>query len=308
MASLLSPFHFGPQRERHVLFNVRITIHELANVPLVSGHFQAKWRVRNAHGLGAVAAAVEKGKARVRHASHDDAEDADTTIDAEAHGSASSSPRRRVNSHGGSLKSERDGDAVSIDEEQRKALSPLSASSAGSEVQLGKSSAQSSEPASPRGGMRRLGLHPSSSGSNDALSMKSGKVAHHALDLHMAEPRGETPFTRVKEHTVKWERVLETGVRIGVDKPRVASAGSAAASISPTDTRSADRNGGGALRKSLSSRSLRERAEKEKEMEAGILAKSELRISIKSVSGCDCQRALVYADAYNAATTTGRHD
>lgn len=42
MASLLSPFHIG---HRHSYFHVLITMHELLNVPLISGEFGALWKM-----------------------------------------------------------------------------------------------------------------------------------------------------------------------------------------------------------------------------------------------------------------------
>lgn len=48
MSSLLSPFNFG---QKHAYFHARITIHELANVPLIDGSFKTRWRVKNSHSL-----------------------------------------------------------------------------------------------------------------------------------------------------------------------------------------------------------------------------------------------------------------
>jgi hypothetical protein len=65
MASLLSPFNFGGQK--HAYFHARITIHELVNVPLVTGHFKARWRVKNVHALqnipGQLSTAANEGQA-----------------------------------------------------------------------------------------------------------------------------------------------------------------------------------------------------------------------------------------------------
>jgi hypothetical protein len=110
-----------------------------------------------------------------------------------------------------------------------------------------------------------------------------------ALDIHMPEPRGATDFVRVKDLAVRWERTIETGVRLGIDKPKSHSGGhSSPAGASQTDLlRPHHRHG---LRASVSSKSLRERMQAQEEHGgeeggvAGMLAKSELRISVKSVS------------------------
>ncbi|KAN0065151.1 hypothetical protein ACQY0O_001648 [Thecaphora frezii] len=48
MSSLLSPFNFG---QKQAYFHVQITIHELANVPLVAGYFSCKWHIKGSHSL-----------------------------------------------------------------------------------------------------------------------------------------------------------------------------------------------------------------------------------------------------------------
>ncbi|PWZ00258.1 hypothetical protein BCV70DRAFT_107535 [Testicularia cyperi] len=51
MASLLAPFSFG---QKHCYFHVELTIHELTNVPLVTGLFSCKWKVKGAHSLSSL--------------------------------------------------------------------------------------------------------------------------------------------------------------------------------------------------------------------------------------------------------------
>lgn len=46
MDSLLSSLNFG---QRHAYFAVEITLHDLKDVPLLTGSFQARWKLRNAH-------------------------------------------------------------------------------------------------------------------------------------------------------------------------------------------------------------------------------------------------------------------
>ena len=48
MDSLLSSLNFG---QRHAYFAVEITLHDLKDVPLLTGSFQARWKLRNAHNM-----------------------------------------------------------------------------------------------------------------------------------------------------------------------------------------------------------------------------------------------------------------
>ncbi|KAJ7178617.1 N-terminal C2 in EEIG1 and EHBP1 proteins-domain-containing protein [Mycena crocata] len=50
---------------RHALFHVRITIHQLASVPLVNGEFGVRWKFKNTHKLKG------KGKAKAPEPEHD---------------------------------------------------------------------------------------------------------------------------------------------------------------------------------------------------------------------------------------------
>ncbi|CDS00204.1 hypothetical protein, partial [Sporisorium scitamineum] len=49
--SLLAPFGFG---QKHSYFHVQLTIHELTNVPLVTGLFACKWKVQGSHSLASL--------------------------------------------------------------------------------------------------------------------------------------------------------------------------------------------------------------------------------------------------------------
>jgi hypothetical protein len=67
---------------------------------------------------------------------------------------------------------------------------------------------------------------------------------HSSLQIH-AEPRGETLNEKVREHSVKWERSLEVGLRIPIEKQKLNEKGSSSATangaLSPGgDSRSAN--------------------------------------------------------------------
>lgn len=69
MSSLLSPFSFGQQKQSY--FQVKLTIHELASVPLVTGYFHVKWRFKNVHSITSHAHAT-LGKGHPHHHSDKD--------------------------------------------------------------------------------------------------------------------------------------------------------------------------------------------------------------------------------------------
>lgn len=70
MSSLLSPFSFGQQKQSY--FQVKLTIHELNSVPLVTGYFHVKWRFKNVHSISATAhhASSQLGKGHPLHHHH----------------------------------------------------------------------------------------------------------------------------------------------------------------------------------------------------------------------------------------------
>lgn len=87
--SLLAPFGFG---QKHAYFHVELTIHELTNVPLVTGLFACKWKVKGSHSLASLqhsaAAAVHQQTSRVISST---SRKHDETPKKEASGSSSSS-------------------------------------------------------------------------------------------------------------------------------------------------------------------------------------------------------------------------
>lgn len=64
--SLLAPFGFG---QKHAYFHVQLTIHEVSNVPLVTGLFACKWKTKGSHSLASLqhsaAAAAHQQASRV---------------------------------------------------------------------------------------------------------------------------------------------------------------------------------------------------------------------------------------------------
>ncbi|PWN91632.1 hypothetical protein FA10DRAFT_265479 [Acaromyces ingoldii] len=410
MTSLLSPFNFG---QKYAYFHAKITIHELASVPLVSGRFQAKWRIKNVYGLQSlpVAAQAHHLMHSAAHSNHHTGEQAgkpedgpkrrqslrrsqngsvnnqpdedgdndensnendgtaDLQADDEGKGSVNeTAPLKKsfpVKSSGeadGEDEGARQG-ANGEDQEQvegtkgthhrgarffsgvkgafrsRKASTTSKRSEDSIPSQLRKStdtradeqsdSLQTPDDSFGRAKAKRIrtpstnghALSPSSAGAtledeDEPISSTTvargpssakgkekeptseGSTDQTSLHFH-AEPKGSTTSERVKEHVVHWERELEVGLRIAVDKPRGAGSSGTGASMSAAapssntnasssaSVYSASSSGEGA-RHQTSNRDLRERhdADREKEQQLadawGVLAQAELKINVNS--------------------------
>ncbi|PWN43745.1 hypothetical protein IE81DRAFT_67507 [Ceraceosorus guamensis] len=302
MTSLLSPFHFGQQR--HAYFQLRVTIHELSNVPLVSGNFQARWKIRNAHGGGPHIPgahhlpqlnthANSKGKGKVKSAAEeveeDDAaskgthhrestaEEDDPTLDAAStnaglrgHAEAFGSRTEAATSSKGFLSKvlpgKRSADSSARHSPAADANSPASAYASlySDSPRHGSSPRDSSDRHTSRS-------RPEDSPKQAPAASLAAKSSSAATEMQISEPRGETHFTRVRDHCASWERVVETGLRMTVEKPRNASGGSTSSANYPPASAGTSKEGfsthlspygepaksNGRLHKSHSSRSLR---------------------------------------------------
>lgn len=77
MASLLSPFHIG---HRHSYFQVSITLHELLNVPLISGEFGALWKMNKTAAVNPLRLAGTALSGSAQDASHGIAGESDENM------------------------------------------------------------------------------------------------------------------------------------------------------------------------------------------------------------------------------------
>ncbi|UZJ55275.1 hypothetical protein CBS101457_004595 [Exobasidium rhododendri] len=300
MSSLLSPFNFG---QKHAYFHVRITIHELVNVPLVTGRFKARWRVKNIHGLqnipGALSAFVGEGSAdkdanqstenvdkkSLKHkksfssiASQEAGaveDGAEVTSPASLHfpeADQESQQERKTSSRfisgfkdafqGRSRKTSasiatrkmgkgRAGDSQPAEEEQDdehkgdrgdgygsrkfkearhhqpKELSEDLSSLA--ETPKRTASGKSLAAVSDDTAAKRRSINGKARDEKDATYVSPSQMSHLLLQ---PEPRGETLNEKVRDHAVKWERQLEVGVRIPVERQRLNEKGSSNATAS----------------------------------------------------------------------------
>uniref|UniRef100_V5E486 C2 NT-type domain-containing protein n=1 Tax=Kalmanozyma brasiliensis (strain GHG001) TaxID=1365824 RepID=V5E486_KALBG len=198
--SLLSPFNFG---QKHSYFHVQLTIHELDNVPLVTGLFACKWKIKGSHSLASLqhsaAAAVHQGTSRIvsgaarKPPSISSAKEANKDVKATDH---ESDPANKGSTHVST--------ASNADASEADTSSPTSRRDSTTSRKTTNSRPKS---------LKDIGRHKSSESHNHTHDVDP-------LLFFSQEPKGETHFVKVADHKVEWERDVQVGMRIGIGKPR----------------------------------------------------------------------------------------
>lgn len=308
MSSLLSSFSFG---QRQAYFSLELTIHELRDVPLVTGNFQAKWRVDRPHtfvntsSTAGVASSVAGGGgsnlSKLLHHAHQDNSDDEDNEGGETHHShqqSTASADTTLQAVDPSSKAEaRDsfGDAPASPSSSKGFLSHLfhrrhhkespTASSSrlhfdhASDIGTGEDSSHRNSFSSASASTRSPKRQPRRS------NVSQGDERHRvSLDVGIGphqEPRGSTDWHRVQDHSVKWEQVVHAGIRVPLEKPRPPHSGANSLTV-PGTPESGDVSPQRGMRHKSSGRSLREDRERDELAAAwGSLGDSELRIIIR---------------------------
>ncbi|KAF8056290.1 hypothetical protein FPV67DRAFT_1678223 [Lyophyllum atratum] len=194
---------------RHAFFHVFIIIHQITNIPLVSGEFAVKWKFKNVHSApGAKKATGIIGNLKARRKARQDEKSA------KGKGRAGGDEADETGSLGSvETASQR---TTSIDGRSASVWSAGSSSSS--------SSSSSSRPSTSRTAVDSTASSPSflsSTTASTAPSLPDSVLATSALEasLNATTPaRGETPFVKLKEHNVTWEHTLSLLVRMDVDR------------------------------------------------------------------------------------------
>ncbi|PWN23422.1 hypothetical protein BCV69DRAFT_281039 [Microstroma glucosiphilum] len=284
MSSLL-PFHFG---HRSAYFAVEVTLHELQDVPLISGRFQAKWRVRNPHqysahlsytsGGGAGSGTSTPAGSQLARIFHKDIQEAGKQTD--QHGDDHSVHSRQDDASSGIYNDEEAHGAHQSSsnflsgifhrrqrKEQQHPDSPHHSTGA-----PGRSSFDTEQSGSPRKDTSTGRSREIQHGNNQHLSdAASGSMI--PSNFH-AEPRGASEWEEVDEHSVKWGRSFHSGIRVAIDKTK---AGAQQPQGSSADS-GYDSKG---LRSRSSHRDLRSQEDKEEPALWGLLGNSELKVTIR---------------------------
>lgn len=268
MSSLLSPFNFG---QKHAYFHAKITIHELTNVPLVTGNFKTRWRVKNHHNLQSIPlsqgdnqndrdalAGSEDGLGGERRSLHHKKSFA-SSIASQDNSTSEGVKRLSTSSSKGDYKTSLKGDDSRERKTSNRFLSGFKDAfqnkgrkpSSSQESTKQSLTAEKDEPGKEYiekqdgGNFYNHSKHESHDSSRfekpkrqasfsdsvkiSSLSSKTfeeKEVSHqhsssHPFSFLHLESRGETTNEKVKDHTVKWERTVDVGLRIPIEKQRL---------------------------------------------------------------------------------------
>ncbi|SJX63491.1 uncharacterized protein SRS1_14247 [Sporisorium reilianum f. sp. reilianum] len=292
--SLLAPFGFG---QKHSYFHVQLTIHEITNVPLVTGLFACKWKFPSSHSLAslqhAAAAAVHQqtsqtvsSAARKAHSDHHSGASnhlapgpphqhaSSSTSDADASQHAS-------HKHGLLNHLIHPSQHRHHDDSASQSASPAPPAQGSSRASLTSAAEQSeSATSSPVSRKDSITSHKTSNSRTktfkDLLRPQASDQHHHNVDpllFFTQEPKGETDFVMVHDHKVEWERDLQVGMRIAIGKPK-------------TSSPSTSRHDSPAVSAKSSAKDLRSRSQRDQHLDDlstawGRLTNSELKLTIK---------------------------
>ncbi|CUA68657.1 hypothetical protein RSOLAG22IIIB_08032 [Rhizoctonia solani] len=192
------PPHFGLRAQlrnllaRHATFSVQINIHELTNVPLVTGDFACRWRVKGAQSLPSVIRRDSTSAKSVRST-----------------GSGSGS---------GSLKDKKKLDSE-IEVQVHPPSPPLNPTTRGSVSTIPSLNSGRSTPSDTDGRPTISLLQPDDSGSLDHGSdMEDALKLTNNIHTITGPGRGRTPTVAISDHTVRWDEIVEMAVPMGVAK------------------------------------------------------------------------------------------
>ena len=193
---------------RHALFHVRVTIHQLASVPLVKGEFGIRWKfkkVKPRKENGKERHDKGKGKADSVHADTDDDEEHDHADVYQT--SMMDSANDAHSSHGQLVPS------LVISDDHHST----------------STSAASTRPASPHPYTQYLTSdwlpqshlsHSNSHSTSHSIPPDSASRSLSSTTPHdgYAHARGMTPYLKLQDHNIVWEHTLNVVVRMDVDR------------------------------------------------------------------------------------------
>ncbi|KAG6916343.1 hypothetical protein DXG01_007234 [Tephrocybe rancida] len=170
---------------RHAFFHVNIHIHQITNIPLVSGEFAIKWKFKNAHGVPGTKAGTGllggfKARRKARREEKRREEYSDMT-ELGARGEAASTRTNSIDGHASMW----------------SGVSTTTSSSS--------SSASSKAP-------------KSTNTTTTSSSTSSAPALPASVSPATTPGHGQTSFLRLKDHGVAWEYTLSLLVRMDVDR------------------------------------------------------------------------------------------
>ncbi|KAH8112316.1 hypothetical protein DFH11DRAFT_1745178 [Phellopilus nigrolimitatus] len=172
---------------RHALFAVRLTIHQLWNVPLVSGEFSVKWKFQH----------VQKTRAS------GGSSNTSSTVLAKANGYGIG---RSASLNGKGKGKEREISDRDNDPDHESLVMPSGAS-----MLSIPSTSESSSSSSPS--PRTVSIDLPANGNGGGVSNAAGDGSVLSQDA-----RGRTSYIPLREHNVKWGQVVNVAVQMGVQR------------------------------------------------------------------------------------------
>ena len=239
--------HLAHLLPRHAAFTLTLTLHQLHNVPLVHGEFGLEWKLKGvtSHSGTGILDKVKARKAKATRSTPSIAKGSDTDnaslFDAasasDAHSVANSSSAHAPSSdHASSTSGSAHGHPTGTQPMPIPAVvvsvnhpSPpsIARSISGTPSITSLSSASSMSSASngrfthnPPGYLSpdwsRQGQSQSSTPAHDTVALPSGDTIQPSTKLHYSPAKGTTPFVKLKEHSVVWEKTLKLVVQMSV--------------------------------------------------------------------------------------------
>ncbi|KAK0554287.1 hypothetical protein OC846_002170 [Tilletia horrida] len=209
MASLLNPFGFG---QKHAYFYVRLTIHELKNVPLISGEFQVKWRFKHTHPVADVPGLSNAAHSGSSSTPNGAASTSPSFNDAAAPSKHSSKKARKSGTGGGNTPtssnppSGRGSQSASVNASSSDLPNAIS-----SMTMTASSAAAAANPTSSTNDTESVS---SASQKNSQTGVQAQTVWHQPHP----EASGHTELVEISDHSVKWQRRVEVGLKMNVER------------------------------------------------------------------------------------------
>ncbi|KAG5644473.1 hypothetical protein DXG03_008299 [Asterophora parasitica] len=214
---------------RHAFFHVQIVVHQITNIPLVTGEFAVKWKFKNVHSLPGCKVGDGRGLfARVR-----------------ARRRARIEERAEREKSRGRAGEEEDGygdgeDTVSLgsSEAASQHRASIDGRSTSASLWSGKSSSSSSSSSSHTNTSRTFVHNPSLTASHSlastttfatstttsnpsvspSLGMGAGGVAFGTPATATTPAKAQTQFRKLKDHNVTWDHTISLLVRMDVNR------------------------------------------------------------------------------------------
>jgi hypothetical protein len=210
--------HFRNYFVKHATFSVHIHIHELANIPFVSGDFACRWRVKGARALSSALGRSDSTSGK----------------SARSDGTASASGSA---SFQGESKRARGGRTQTVDADIEVQVQPpsppldptVTQGSVSTTVSINESGwsspSESSDGKAGGAGLLQAGGSSHDHGSDTEDGQPRGSTAtltssaKHGHPLHGLVPgRGTTETVEIVDHTVRWDELVELAAHMGIAK------------------------------------------------------------------------------------------